>query len=93
MKKQTFVISLLNSCIVTAISGAFIRLLTSFMTSALLDKWPTVRAIAENQTKHVNPQEIVSLKQNNNKVFIFWQKIFQIVQAIKLKEKCKQPRI
>jgi len=90
--KQTFVISLLNSCIVAAISGAFIRLLTSFMTSALLDKWPTVRAIAENQTQHVNPQEIVSMKRNNIN-FFFKQKLFQIVQAINLKVKCKQPRI
>lgn len=90
--KQTFVISLLNSCIVAAISGAFIRLLTSFMTSALLDKWPTVRAIAENQTQHVNPQEIVSIKRNNIN-FFFKQKLFQIVQAINLKVKCKQPRI
>jgi len=90
--KQTFVISLLNSCIVAAISGAFIRLLTSFMTSALLDKWPTVRAIAENQTQHVNPQEIVSMKRNNINFFLK-QKLFQIVQAINLKVKCKQPRI
>lgn len=90
--KQTFVISLLNSCIVAAISGAFIRLLTSFMTSALLDKWPTVRAIAENQTQHVNPQEIVSMKRKNINFFLK-QKLFQIVQAINLKVKCKQPRI
>uniref|UniRef100_A0A0A9DLP6 Uncharacterized protein n=1 Tax=Arundo donax TaxID=35708 RepID=A0A0A9DLP6_ARUDO len=33
-----FVISLLNSCIVAANSGAFIRLLTIFITSALLDR-------------------------------------------------------
>lgn len=33
---------------VTATSGAFMRLLTSFMTSALLDKCPTVRATAED---------------------------------------------
>lgn len=93
MMKQTFVISLLNSCIVAAISGAFIRLLTSFMTSALLDKWPTVRAIAENQTQHVNPQEMVSMKRNNIKFFFLKIKLFQIVQAINLKVKCKQPRI
>lgn len=48
-KSVTLVISLLNSCIVAATSGAFIRLLTSFMTSALLDKCPTVRAVAGNQ--------------------------------------------
>jgi hypothetical protein len=77
---------------VAAISGAFIRLLTSFMTSALLDKWPTVRAIAENQTQHVNPQEIVSMKRKNINFFLK-QKLFQIVQAINLKVKCKQPRI
>jgi hypothetical protein len=45
---DTFVISLLNSCIVAATSGAFIRLLTSFITSVLLDRWPTVLAVAEN---------------------------------------------
>jgi hypothetical protein len=43
----TFVISLLNSCIVAATSGAFMRPLTSFITSVLLDKWPTVLAVAE----------------------------------------------
>lgn len=43
----TLVISLLNSSIVLETSGAFIRLLTSFITSALFDKCPTVRAMAE----------------------------------------------
>jgi len=42
---------LLNSLIVTAISGALIRSVTSFITSELLDKCPTVQAIAENTIK------------------------------------------
>ena len=46
LKKETLVISLLNSRIVVAISGAFIRLLTSFITSALLERCPTVLAMA-----------------------------------------------
>ena len=52
IKMNTLVISLLNSCIVAATSGAFIRLLTSFITSALFDRWPTVLAVAENRTNN-----------------------------------------
>jgi hypothetical protein len=32
---------------VVANSGAFIKLLTIFITSALFDRWPTVFAVAE----------------------------------------------
>jgi len=45
----TLVISLLNACIVTAISGGFIRLLTSFITSPLFERFPTVTAVAATQ--------------------------------------------
>lgn len=54
---------MLNSCIVTATSGAFIRLLTSFITSALFSKCPTVRAIAAIVTKNYEHQNFRNFKQ------------------------------
>ena len=51
---------------VAATSGAFIRLLTSFITSVLLDKCPTVLVVAEGfyKTRHIISTD-VNLELNN----------------------------